>query len=144
LTGQSTKSSNELKKMDFPPTSMQEMGLDYVATGRFTFYRKHLYFSFYTNKPDRPRMVQFIDTNGNIIEEIVSPKFRCDQVVENKSNRIDLGVAIRHLLPKPDEQNLRSLATSIQRLQAIITRGKDIRIISLGHGYYRRLSLQVS
>lgn len=71
LTGQSVK-SGDLKRMDFPPTSIQEMGLDYVATGRFTFYRKHLYFSFYTNRPVRPRMVQFIDTNGNIIEEIVS------------------------------------------------------------------------
>lgn len=71
LTGQSIKSSSDLlRKMDFPPTSLQEMGLDYVATGRFTFYRKHLYFSFYTNKHDRPRMVQFVDTNGNIIEEI--------------------------------------------------------------------------
>jgi hypothetical protein len=59
--------------MDFLPTSAQETGLDYVATGRFTFYRKHLYFSFYTNKPDRPKTVQFVDTNGNIIEEIVSP-----------------------------------------------------------------------
>lgn len=70
LTGQTLKPI-ELKKMDLPQTSLQEMGLDYVATGRFTFYRKHLYFSFYTNKPDRPRMVQFIDANGNIIEEIV-------------------------------------------------------------------------
>lgn len=75
LTGQSIKSSSDLlRKMDFPPTSLQEMGLDYVATGRFTFYRKHLYFSFYTNKHDRPRMVQFVDTNGNIIEEIVWSK----------------------------------------------------------------------
>lgn len=74
LTGQPIKSSSDLRKMDFPPTSAQEMGLDYVATGRFTFYRKHLYFSFYTNKPDRPRMVQFVDTNGNIIEEIVCSK----------------------------------------------------------------------
>lgn len=67
LTGQSVK-SGDLKKLDFPSSSV---GLDYVATGRFTFYRKHLYFSFYTNRPDRPRMVQFMDTNGNIIEEIV-------------------------------------------------------------------------
>lgn len=70
LTGQSLK-SNELKRMDLPPTSLLETGLDYVATGRFTFYRKHLYFSFYTNKPDRPKMVQFVDAIGNIIEEIV-------------------------------------------------------------------------
>lgn len=120
--------------MDFPPTSIQEMGLDYVATGRFTFYRKHLYFSFYTNKPNRPKMVQFIDTNGNIIEEIVSPKFWSVEAVKNKSNRFVLGLANGHLIPESDEQNMRSLATSIQRLQAFITRRKDIRITSLGHG----------
>lgn len=74
LTGQSTKSSSDFKKLDFPPIPMQQTGLDYVATGRFTFYKKHLYFSFYTNKPKRPRLVQFIDPYGNIIEEIVCVK----------------------------------------------------------------------
>ncbi|XP_050434445.1 dorsal-ventral patterning protein Sog isoform X2 [Adelges cooleyi] len=68
LTGQSK--TGDFKKTDIPTGSTPETGLDHVSTGRFTFYRKHLYFSFYTNKPDRPRMVQFNDANGNIIEEI--------------------------------------------------------------------------
>lgn len=76
--GQWAKSAGDLKKTDYqqPATATQEIGSDYVATGRFSFYRKHLYFSFYTNRPTRPRMVQFIDANGNIIEEIVSPSSR--------------------------------------------------------------------
>ncbi|VVC28266.1 Chordin,CHRD,VWFC domain [Cinara cedri] len=87
LTGQSAKSTGDLlnKKMDYPPTLLQEIGLDYVATGRFSFYRKHLYFSFYTNRPTRPRMVQFVDTNGNIIEEIA---LLSGTVYQNLTNKI--------------------------------------------------------
>ncbi|XP_050546492.1 dorsal-ventral patterning protein Sog isoform X2 [Daktulosphaira vitifoliae] len=66
LTGKSV----EFKKSDYPSNFVPETELEHVATGRFSFYRKHLYFSFYTNKPDRPRLVQFNDANGNIIEEI--------------------------------------------------------------------------
>uniref|UniRef100_A0A2S2Q7I8 Dorsal-ventral patterning protein Sog n=1 Tax=Sipha flava TaxID=143950 RepID=A0A2S2Q7I8_9HEMI len=133
LTGQSSRSGDP-KKMDFLPTSAQETGLDYVATGRFTFYRKHLYFSFYTNKPDRPKTVQFVDTNGNIIEEIVSPptaRFLIDAVAE-------------HHLSEPDWENLRRLASRVQRLQAVVARRKDVRVAGLGYGNHRRSSLQVS
>lgn len=41
-----------------------------VATGRFSFHKKNLYFSFYTSeKASRPSAIQFIDNSGNILEE---------------------------------------------------------------------------
>ncbi|XP_017771665.1 PREDICTED: dorsal-ventral patterning protein Sog [Nicrophorus vespilloides] len=43
-----------------------------VATGRFTFQKKNLYFSFYiSDKAARPRSLQFVDENANILDEIV-------------------------------------------------------------------------
>ncbi|XP_046678316.1 dorsal-ventral patterning protein Sog isoform X2 [Homalodisca vitripennis] len=42
---------------------------DYKATGRFTFHRRNLYYSFYATA--RPRGVQFVDMRGNILEEQV-------------------------------------------------------------------------
>lgn len=42
---------------------------DYKATGRFTFQKRNLYYSFYTTA--RPRGVQFVDMRGNILEEQV-------------------------------------------------------------------------
>lgn len=42
----------------------------YVATGRFTFHRKNLYYSFYMGAgTPRPRSIQFIDDSGSILEE---------------------------------------------------------------------------
>lgn len=41
-----------------------------VATGRFTFHKKNLYYSFYTSdKASRPELIQFIDESGHILEE---------------------------------------------------------------------------
>lgn len=49
-----------------------------VATGRFTFHKKNLYYSFYTSdKTSRPELIQFIDDSGHILEEhslIISSK----------------------------------------------------------------------
>ncbi|XP_066589838.1 dorsal-ventral patterning protein Sog [Prorops nasuta] len=43
---------------------------DYVATGRFTFHRKNLYYSFYLSSgTPRPKHVQFVDGGGSILEE---------------------------------------------------------------------------
>lgn len=45
--------------------------MNIVATGRFTFHKRSLYFSFYVSKrPTRPRVIQFIDDTGLILEEI--------------------------------------------------------------------------
>lgn len=41
-----------------------------VATGRFMFHKKNLYYSFYTSsKMVRPKTIQFVDENGTILEE---------------------------------------------------------------------------
>lgn len=41
-----------------------------MVTGRFTFFRKNLYFSFLGSaSTPRPRNIQFIDNKGSIIEE---------------------------------------------------------------------------
>lgn len=41
-----------------------------VATGRFTFHKKNLHYSFYiSEKAARPRSLHFLDTERNILEE---------------------------------------------------------------------------
>lgn len=41
-----------------------------VATGRFMFHKKNLYYSFYTStKVNRPKAIQFVDDTGTILEE---------------------------------------------------------------------------
>lgn len=41
-----------------------------VATGRFTFHKKNLHFSFYiSEKAARPRSLHFLDSEGNILED---------------------------------------------------------------------------
>lgn len=46
--------------------------MNIIATGRFTFHKKNLYFSFYqSERAMRPRAIQFIDETGHILEEIV-------------------------------------------------------------------------
>uniref|UniRef100_A0A182J073 Dorsal-ventral patterning protein Sog n=1 Tax=Anopheles atroparvus TaxID=41427 RepID=A0A182J073_ANOAO len=41
-----------------------------VATGRFSFHKKNLYYSFYVSeRAARPRAIQFVHANGNILEE---------------------------------------------------------------------------
>ncbi|KAL1138105.1 hypothetical protein AAG570_009797 [Ranatra chinensis] len=43
--------------------------VDYTATGRFTFHKRNLYYSFYSSST--PRGIQFLDLRGNILEEQV-------------------------------------------------------------------------
>lgn len=43
-----------------------------LATGRFTFHKKNLHYSFYiSDKAARPRSLQFVDNDGNILEEFL-------------------------------------------------------------------------
>ncbi|XP_023289861.1 dorsal-ventral patterning protein Sog [Orussus abietinus] len=68
LTG---KASVPLRRDD-PTTSspFSNNAYNYIATGRFTFHRKNLYYSFYLSaSTPRPRTLQFVDTSGNILEE---------------------------------------------------------------------------
>jgi hypothetical protein len=53
-----------------PAASLHQASNNHVATGRFTFHRKNLYYSFYVSDPlYRPRALQFSDFEGNILGE---------------------------------------------------------------------------
>jgi chordin len=50
--------------------SLHQTHNSHVATGRFAFHRKNLYYSFYVSDPlYRPRALQFSDFEGNILGE---------------------------------------------------------------------------
>jgi chordin len=67
LTG---RTSIILKRDEMLNTYSTNNPQNIAATGRFTFHRKNLYYSFYiSEKAARPRSIQFIDINGNILEE---------------------------------------------------------------------------
>ncbi|XP_015519494.1 dorsal-ventral patterning protein Sog isoform X1 [Neodiprion pinetum] len=67
LTG---KTSLPLRRDDLTPSSTLNDAYNYVATGRFNFQRKNLYYSFYlSNSTPRPRSLQFVDMSGSILEE---------------------------------------------------------------------------
>ncbi|KDR21447.1 Dorsal-ventral patterning protein Sog, partial [Zootermopsis nevadensis] len=54
-----------------PSVGLQQISnSNFVATGRFTFHRKNLFYSFYVSDPlYRPRALQFADFEGNILGE---------------------------------------------------------------------------
>ncbi|GLV35923.1 short gastrulation [Carabus blaptoides fortunei] len=67
LTG---RSSLVVKRSDHLPVPISVNKNNVVATGRFMFHRKNLYYSFYvSDKAARPRFLQFVDHTGNILEE---------------------------------------------------------------------------
>lgn len=62
-----------------------------VATGRFVFHKKNLYYSFYiTEKANRPRSIQFVDNAGNILEEhsLVIPLNGATSVYQNSTGKV--------------------------------------------------------
>jgi chordin len=70
LTG---RTSSVFRRDDGSPSvglQQDSSGNNYVATGRLTFHRKNLFYSFYVSDPSyRPRALQFSDFDGNILEE---------------------------------------------------------------------------
>ncbi|KAF4519369.1 hypothetical protein B566_EDAN011375 [Ephemera danica] len=51
-------------------TSLKELDTRYVATARFTFHKKNLYYSIIqSNDMPRPRALHFLDANRNILKE---------------------------------------------------------------------------
>lgn len=69
LTG---KTSQSLRRDEPNPTSIYNSAYNYLATGRFTFHRKNIYYSFYLSaSTPRPRSIQFVDGSGSILEEQV-------------------------------------------------------------------------
>ncbi|XP_024942281.1 dorsal-ventral patterning protein Sog isoform X2 [Cephus cinctus] len=66
----SGRTSLPLRRDDLTPSSTFNNAYNYLATGRFTFHRKNLYYSFYLSaSTPRPRSLQFVDTSGSILEE---------------------------------------------------------------------------
>ncbi|KAG5681985.1 hypothetical protein PVAND_011384 [Polypedilum vanderplanki] len=68
LTGRtSTMLKREEMLNNYPSKNPQNL----VATGRFSFHKKNLYYSFYVSEKatSRPSAIQFIDNSGNILEE---------------------------------------------------------------------------
>ncbi|XP_036140882.1 dorsal-ventral patterning protein Sog [Monomorium pharaonis] len=70
LTG---RTSQLLRRDEPSPTSsVYNSAYNYLATGRFTFHRKNIYYSFYLSAlTPRPRSIQFVDGSGSILEEQV-------------------------------------------------------------------------
>uniref|UniRef100_A0A182N420 Short gastrulation n=1 Tax=Anopheles dirus TaxID=7168 RepID=A0A182N420_9DIPT len=67
LTG---RTSSLLKKDDMSTMYSTLNPQNVVATGRFSFHKKNLYYSFYVSeRAARPRAIQFVHANGNILEE---------------------------------------------------------------------------
>lgn len=67
-----TRTSDFLKREEIKTPYVTNNPLNIIATGRFTFHKKNLYFSFYVSeRATRPRAIQFIDETGHILEEII-------------------------------------------------------------------------
>lgn len=67
-----TRTSFFLKREEIKTPYATNNPLNIIATGRFTFHKKNLYFSFYiSERALRPRAIQFIDETGHILEEII-------------------------------------------------------------------------
>ncbi|XP_031627582.1 dorsal-ventral patterning protein Sog isoform X2 [Contarinia nasturtii] len=67
-----TRTSYFLNREEIKTPYVTNNPLNIIATGRFTFHKKNLYFSFYVSeRASRPRAIQFIDETGHILEEII-------------------------------------------------------------------------
>lgn len=88
LTG---RTSSILKRDDMKSVYSTINPLNFVATGRFAFHKKNLYYSFYiSEKAPRPRTIQFVDHQGNILEEhpLVIPAEGPFSVYQNATGKI--------------------------------------------------------
>ncbi|XP_055526281.1 dorsal-ventral patterning protein Sog [Wyeomyia smithii] len=88
LTG---RTSSILKRDDMKSMYSTINPLNIVATGRFAFHKKNLYYSFYiSEKAPRPRSIQFVDNQGNILEEhpLVIPAEGPFSVYQNATGKI--------------------------------------------------------
>ncbi|XP_031638652.1 dorsal-ventral patterning protein Sog-like [Contarinia nasturtii] len=67
-----SRTSYFLNREEIKTTYVTNNPLNIISTGRFTFDKGNLYFSFYVSEhASRPRAIQFIVETGHIIEEIM-------------------------------------------------------------------------
>lgn len=99
-----------------------------VATGRFLFHKKNLYYSFYTSsKNNRPRTIQFVNDAGTILEEhqLQAPLSDMHSVYQNATGKI-CGVWRR--VPRDYKRLLRD-----ERLHVVLLWGRKDQIdLALG------------
>ncbi|XP_011191110.2 dorsal-ventral patterning protein Sog [Zeugodacus cucurbitae] len=99
-----------------------------VATGRFLFHKKNLYYSFYTSsKNNRPRTIQFVNDAGTILEEhqLQAPLSDMQSVYQNATGKI-CGVWRR--VPRDYKRLLRD-----ERLHVVLLWGRKDQIdLALG------------
>lgn len=64
--------------------------MNFVATGRFSFHKKNLYYSFYiSEKASRPRALQFVDHTGSIlIEHDLQQASELSNIYQNVTGKI--------------------------------------------------------
>lgn len=87
----SGRTSHFLKREETKNVYTTQNPQNIVATGRFTFHRKNLYYSFYiSEQAQRPKSIQFIDANSNILEEqtLVIPTTGPDSIYQNATGKI--------------------------------------------------------
>lgn len=88
LTG---RTSFMLKRDDLLSTYATNNPQNFAATGRFSFHKKNLYYSFYiSEKAIRPRAIQFIDNEGRILEEhsLVIPSNGPYSIYQNSTGKV--------------------------------------------------------
>ncbi|XP_054727208.1 dorsal-ventral patterning protein Sog [Anastrepha obliqua] len=109
-----------------------------VATGRFLFHKKNLYYSFYiSSKTNRPRTIQFVNDGGTILEEhqLQTPLSDTQSVYQNATGKI-CGVWRR--VPRDYKRLLRD-----ERLHVVLLWGKKDQIdLALGGNIAKYTALQ--
>uniref|UniRef100_U5ESB1 Putative short gastrulation n=1 Tax=Corethrella appendiculata TaxID=1370023 RepID=U5ESB1_9DIPT len=88
LTG---RTSSILKRDDMKSVYSTNNPMNIIATGRFSFHKKNLYYSFYiSEQATRPRAIQFVNHIGNILEEhsLVIPSNGPFSVYQNSTGKI--------------------------------------------------------
>ncbi|KAL0268044.1 UNVERIFIED_CONTAM: hypothetical protein PYX00_010127 [Menopon gallinae] len=90
LTGRTSLVFKRDDIVNIPSTSKNPM-YQIVATGRFTFHKKNLFYSFYLSNalnqtPPRPKTIQFINYNGDLLEE--QTLYSANSVYQNATSKV--------------------------------------------------------
>lgn len=101
-----TRTSYFLNREEIKTPYVTNNPANVMATGRFTFRKKNLYFSFYaSDRASRPRAIQFIDETGHILEEIVLVQAsNVQSVYQNVTGKV---CGVWHRVPRDYRKMLR-------------------------------------